>query len=347
MRSYTLALKALARPPLTIARSHHHCSVRLKMVKKALNVQRQSRKRKLWLKNLYWRFVIHIHSFDYQERISWWSNISVHIMRGLSTMCLSVIAMLCLCQGIIIISRSLDGLLGRCRRNMRGTEFNVTIFVLVVLLLLLVTSLVVLLTIADLPCLFFLLRHGSTWLLAIRLLLAGAVIVLFLLRFFIIRLLTFPLWVLFLGFSLSIFVLIRRHKISYQSRKKCRNFLYFWQSFKTPRYLVEVVLIYEKTKINTFGFVGSAAQALEYIDLLAATCFEENVEIFLPAHKSHIKQECCTKRQWCSAKGESPKCKFWDEEKESHRKGLILDQLAPLAFDISVLNKNYLDDWYI
>ena len=28
-------------------------------------------------------------------------------------------------------------------------------------------------------------------------------------------------------------------------------------------------------------------------------------------------------------------------------KGLILDQLAPLAFDISVLNKNYLDDWYI
>ena len=24
----------------------------------------------------------------------------------------------------------------------------------------------------------------------------------------------------------------------------------------------------------------------------------------------------------------------------------ILDQLAPLAFDISVLNKNYLDDWY-
>ena len=44
--------------------------------------------------------------------------------------------------------------------------------------------------------------------------------------------------------------------------------------------MVEVVLIYEKTKTNTFGFVGSAAQALEYIDLLAATCFEENVEIF-------------------------------------------------------------------
>ena len=234
MKSYTLALKALARPQLTIARSHHHCSVRLKMVKKALNVQWQSRKRKPWLKNLYWRFVIHIHSFDYQERISWWSYISVHIMRGLSTMCLSVIAMLCWCQGIIIISRSLDGLLGRCRRNMRGTEFNVTIFVLVVLLLLVVTSLVVLLAVADLPCLFFLLRHGSTWLLAIRLLLAGAAIVLFLLRFFIIRLLTFPLWVLFLGFSLSIFVLIRRHKITFQSRKNCRKILIFWQTFKTP-----------------------------------------------------------------------------------------------------------------
>ena len=50
-----------------------------------------------------------------------------------------------------------------------------------------------------------------------------------------------------------------------------------------------------ETKINTFGFVGSAAQALEYIDLLAATCFEENVEIFPPANKSDIKPECCTK----------------------------------------------------
>ena len=48
--------------------------------------------------------------------------------------------------------------------------------------------------------------------------------------------------------------------------------------------MVEVVLIYEKTKTNTFGFVGSAAQALEYIDLLAATCFEENVEIFQPTN---------------------------------------------------------------
>ena len=28
-------------------------------------------------------------------------------------------------------------------------------------------------------------------------------------------------------------------------------------------------------------------------------------------------------------------------------KDLILDQLAPLAFDISALNKNYLKDWYI
>ena len=235
MKSYTLALKALARPQLTIARSHHHCSVRLKMVKKALNVQWRSRKRKPWLKNLYWRFVIHIHSFDYQERISWWSYISVHIMRGLSTMCLSVIAMLCWCQGIIIISRSLDGLLGRCRRNMRGTEFNVTIFVLVVLLLLVVTSLVVLLAVADLPCLFFLLRHGSTWLLAIRLLLAGAAIVLFLLCFFIIRLLTFPLWVLFLGFSLPIFVLIRRHKITFQSTEKLPKNFDLLTNFQDPR----------------------------------------------------------------------------------------------------------------
>ena len=205
------------------------------MVKKALNVQWRSRKRKPWLKNLYWRFVIHIHSFDYQERISWWSYISVHIMRGLSTMCLSVIAMLCWCQGIIIISRSLDGLLGRCRRNMRGTEFNVTIFVLVVLLLLVVTSLVVLLAVADLPCLFFLLRQWSTWLLAIRLLLAGAAIVLFLLRFFIIRLLTFPLWVLFLGFSLSIFVLIRRHKITFQSTEKLPKNFDLLTNFQDPR----------------------------------------------------------------------------------------------------------------
>ena len=59
--------------------------------------------------------------------------------------------LVCTCWGLIIISRSLDGLLGRRRRNMGGTEFNLTILLLLILL-------VTLLAIPNLLSLFFLLR---------------------------------------------------------------------------------------------------------------------------------------------------------------------------------------------
>ena len=81
---------------------------------------------------------------------------------------------------------------------------------------------------------------------------------------------------------------------------------------------MEVVLIYVETKINTFGFVGSAAQALEYIDLLAATCFEENVEIFPPADKSDIKPVRVAQKDKDALQKETVECANSEMKKKSH-----------------------------